>query len=148
MHRSFRIGRWRFHDKRHLRHHQVFAGRSFQTREPELLKDVATHWYTVPVLLYLHYLAFPLIFPAGFPARHAPWFFLGVTVQFLTYEITHWFTHVEDNAFDRFISHVPVLSRIRAAQIRHHWQHHCAPATNFNFTPPYLGDRLSGTFSR
>jgi hypothetical protein len=144
MHRSIQIGRWRFHDKRHLRHHQVFSGRTFQTRQPDYLKDVATHWYTVPVLLLLHY----LVFLACFPARHAPWFFLGVSLQFLTYEITHWFTHVEDNAFDRLISRLPVLSGIRAAQIRHHRQHHSAPAVNFNFTPPYLGDRLSGTFSR
>jgi hypothetical protein len=144
MHHVFRFGGRRYYDKRHLRHHQIFGGENFRTRNPAHLDDVATHWYTLPTLFFLHYPVFLTLFPG----RFAPWFFLGVTLQSLAYEVTHWFTHVHDNAFDRLIARLPLLSRLRAAQVRHHWQHHAVPAVNFNFTPPYLGDRCGRTFSK
>jgi hypothetical protein len=144
MHRSFRFRRLRYYDPRHLRHHQIFAGENFQTRQPAQLAEVATHWYTLPVLFYLHY----FVFLACFPARHAAWFFLGVALLSLAYEITHWFTHVHGNSFDRILARVPLLSRLRAAQIEHHRQHHADPTVNFNFTPPYLGDRWGHTHSK
>jgi hypothetical protein len=144
MHRSIRFRGSQYYDKRHLRHHRLFFGENFQTRQSALLKEVATSWYTLPVLFFLHYFAFLALFPA----RHALWFFLGVTVQSLAYEISHWFTHVKDNSFDRVLARVPLLSRLRAAQIRHHRQHHAVPTLNFNFTPPYLGDRLGRTHSK
>jgi len=144
MHQSIRFRGSRYYDKRHERHHRMFFGENFQTRQSDLLKEVATHWYTLPVLFYLHY----FVFLAWFPPRHALWFFLGVTVQCLAYEISHWFTHVKDNSFDRIMARVPLLSRLRAAQIRHHRRHHAVPAINFNFTPPYLGDRWGRTHSK
>jgi hypothetical protein len=143
MHHGFRIGRWRYCDKRHLRHHRIFFGDNFQTRQPARLAEVATHWYTLPALFYLHYFTFL----EWLQAPHVPWFFLGVALQSLAYEITHWFTHVENNSFDRMLARAPLISRLRAAQIRHHRRHHDVPAVNFNFTPPYLGDRLGRTHS-
>ena len=142
MHQSFRFRRRQYYDTRHLRHHRLFFGENFQTRQSDLLEEVAMHWYTLPVLFYLHYFAFL----AWFPARHALWFFLGVTLQSLAYEISHWFTHVKDNAFDRVLARVPVISRLRVAQVRHHRRHHAVPTLNFNFTPPYLGDRWGRTY--
>ena len=144
MHHVFRFGGQRYHDKRHLKHHQIFSGENFQTRNPAHLEDVAAHWYTLPALFFLHY----LVFLALFPARLAPWFFGGVTLQSLAYEISHWFTHVQDNSFDRLIARLPLLSRLRVSQIEHHRRHHAVPAANFNFTPPYLGDRWGGTLSK
>jgi hypothetical protein len=141
MHRVIRFGRWRFHDKRHLAHHRLFLGDEFQTRRPEKLADVTTSWYTFPALFLLH----STIFHGLFGPHWAPAFFLGVSMQFLVYEISHWLTHLEDNAFDRWARGVPLLGKLRQRQIEHHRQHHVTPDVNFNFTPPYAGDRLGRT---
>jgi hypothetical protein len=141
MHRVLRLGPWRFHDRRHLAHHRLFLGDNFQTRRPEALVEVTTSWYTFPALFLLHYAVFRVLFAAEW----APAFFLGVTVQFLVYEISHWLTHLRDNAFDRWARRVPLLGGIRGRQIQHHRDHHARPDVNFNFTPPYLGDRAGGT---
>jgi hypothetical protein len=141
MHRVIQLGRWRFHDKRHLAHHRNFLGDSFQTRRPEMLVEVTTSWYTFPALFLLHYAAFRgLVGP-----QWAPAFFLGVTAQFLVYEVSHWLTHLEANAFDRWAARMPVLGGIRRRQVEHHRAHHTTPDVNFNFTPPYAGDRLGRT---
>jgi Fatty acid hydroxylase len=141
MHRVLRIGRWRFYDTRHREHHRAFLGENFQTRRPEALAEVTTSWYTFPALFALHYAAFRMLFAAAW----APAFFLGVTVQFLIYEVSHWLTHLRDNAFDRWARGLPWLGEIRARQIEHHRTHHARPEVNFNFTPPYLGDRAGRT---
>jgi hypothetical protein len=143
MHRVIRIGSWRFHDKRHLEHHRLFLGENFQTRRPEVLAEVTTSWYTFPALFALHYAAFRALFAPEW----APAFFLGVTVQFLIYEVSHWLTHLQGNAFDRWMAGVPLLGEIRRRQIEHHRLHHARPDVNFNFTPPYVGDRLGRTRS-
>lgn len=141
MHRVIRFGRWRFHDKRHLAHHRDFLGGNFQTRRPEKLVEVTTSWYTFPALFLVHYAAFR----GAFGPQWAPAFFLGVTGQFLVYEISHWLTHLEANAFDRWAAGIPLLGEIRRRQIEHHRAHHVSPDINFNFTPPYAGDRLGRT---
>lgn len=141
MHRVIGFGRWRFHDKRHLAHHRNFLGDQFQTRESEKLVEVTTSWYTFPVLFLAHYLLFRVLFGAGW----APAFFLGVAAQFLVYEISHWLTHLRDNAFDRWAVRIPLISELRRRQIEHHRVHHTRPDVNFNFTPPYAGDRIGRT---
>ncbi len=141
MHRVIRIGRWRFYDTRHQEHHRAFLGQNFQTRSPEVLAEVTTSWYTFPALFALHY----AVFRALFAVAWAPAFFLGVTVQFLFYETSHWLTHLQGNAFDRWARGIPLLGSIRQRQIEHHRLHHARPDVNFNFTPPYLGDRARGT---
>lgn len=141
MHRVIRLGPWRFQDRRHLEHHRLFLGENFRTRRPEALVDVTTSWYTFPALFALHYAVFRVLFAP----QWAPAFFLGVTVQFLAYEVSHWLTHLEDNAFDRWAQRVPLLGGLRQSQVRHHRMHHARPDANFNFTPPYLGDRLGRT---
>uniref|UniRef100_Q01VA7 Fatty acid hydroxylase n=1 Tax=Solibacter usitatus (strain Ellin6076) TaxID=234267 RepID=Q01VA7_SOLUE len=131
-------------DPRHARHHRIFYGDRFQANDPKALDEIVTAWYIFPVLLAVHYTPFWAIFGAGY----APAFFLGVVLHFVTYEVTHWYTHVEDNRFDRVMSRIPGLSRLRAAQIRHHRMHHAEPMINFNFNPPYAGDRLAGVLRR
>lgn len=126
----------------HLRHHRIFHGDYFRSRNPEDLRHVTMGWYAFPILLALHY----ALFAAIFPVAAAPAFFFGVTVHFTLYETGHWFTHVADNRFDKVLAGIPVIRPIRAAQMRHHQIHHARPSVNFNFTPPYAGDRLAGTY--
>lgn len=143
MHRVIRIGTWRYYDPRHQRHHQLFVGERFRTRNADDLAEVTTSWYTFPVLFAAHYLAFRALFAA----EYAPAFFLGVSVQFLAYESTHWMTHLRDNAVDRWVKGIPVLGELRRRQVEHHLTHHKQPNVNFNFTPPYVGDRVGRTRS-
>ncbi len=132
--------RWGMHgsrrDPRHQRHHRLFYGAAFTTRDPAKLAEITTSWYVFPVLLAAHAALFPLVFPA----RFAPAFLLGALAQYLLYESTHWWTHVDGNRFDRAVRRIPGLARVRAAQIRHHRLHHAEPLLNYNFTPPYAGD--------
>jgi hypothetical protein len=139
MHRGVRA--FEFVRRQHLRHHRVFAGERRQSRNPQDLREVTTSWPTFPVLFALHYALFWLFFPPAF----APAFFAGVTLHFIAYEALHWFTHVGDNALDRFLTRIPVVRVVRAHQIRHHLLHHAVPSVNFNFTPPYGGDACAGT---
>jgi hypothetical protein len=127
-------------DPRHALHHRLFYGDRFQTSDPAALREIVTGWHIFPLLLAIHYSTFAAIFGAAL----APAFFLGVTAHFVTYESTHWYTHVAGNAFDRFVARIPVLSRLRAIQIRHHAE----PLINFNFTPPYVGDRVGRVLRR
>jgi hypothetical protein len=131
-------------DARHARHHRLFYGERFQTSDPRALGEIVTAWYIFPVLLIVHYCVFVLVF--GGPL--APMFFAGVVSHYVTFELTHWYTHVADNGFDRVVSRIPVLRRIRAAQIHHHRLHHAEPLVNFNFNPPYAGDRLGRVIRR
>ncbi|HXA52679.1 MAG TPA: hypothetical protein VNV86_20320 [Candidatus Acidoferrum sp.] len=131
-------------DARHARHHRIFYGQGFQTSDPAALGEVVLAWYIFPLLLTLHYPAFIALFGAGL----APAFFLGVVLHFVTYEVTHWFTHVANNGFDRVVTRIPGLDRLRSMQIRHHRLHHAQPMINFNFNPPYAGDRIAGVLRR
>jgi uncharacterized membrane protein (DUF485 family) len=131
-------------DPRHARHHQLFYGDRFQTTDPAALREIVTGWYIFPALLTIHYAAFAALFGAAL----TPAFFFGVVLHFVTYEATHWYTHVADNNFDKLVARIPGLSALRAMQIRHHRMHHAEPLINFNFTPPYVGDRVSGVLRR
>jgi hypothetical protein len=131
-------------DPRHAAHHRIFYGEAFQTRRPEALLEIVTGWHIFPLLLAVHYAAFVALFPP----RLAPAFFLGVAAHFVIYEVTHWYTHVAGNGFDRFLARVPGLNRLRTAQIHHHRLHHAQPMVNFNFNPPYSGDRITGVLRR
>lgn len=131
-------------DPRHARHHRIFYGNGFQTSDPEALREIVTAWYIFPLLLTVHYVAFRALFGA----RFAPAFFLGVVLHFVTYEVTHWYTHVGNNGFDRLVSRLPGLRGLRAEQILHHRLHHAEPMVNFNFNPPYAGDRLARVLRR
>lgn len=131
-------------DPRHGRHHRIFYGSGFQTRDPKALNEIVTAWYVFPLLLAVHY----LVFWAVFGAALAPAFFLGVVLHFVTYEVTHWYTHVANSGFDRVVGRIPGLRQVRAQQIRHHRLHHAEPMVNFNFNPPYAGDRLAKVLRR
>jgi hypothetical protein len=131
-------------DPRHAQHHRVFYGEAFRTRDPRALLEIVTSWYIFPSLLAAHY----PVFAALFSARLAPAFFLGVVLHFAVYEVTHWYTHVADNMFDRVLDRIPGVGQLRAMQIRHHRLHHAEPMVNFNFNPPYAGDRLAGVLRR
>jgi len=131
-------------DPRHARHHRIFYGARFQTSDPEALHEIVLAWYIFPILLTLHYSTFAALFGAGL----APAFFLGVLLHFVTYEVTHWYTHVADNGFDRLVTRIPGVRGLRSMQIRHHRLHHAEPMVNFNFNPPYAGDRLARVLRR
>jgi len=131
-------------DPRHALHHRIFYGDRFQTTDPAALREIVTAWYIFPLLLTIHYSLFGAIFGLAL----APAFFLGVALHFVTYEASHWYTHVAGNGFDRFVGHIPVLRGLREIQIRHHRLHHAEPLVNFNFTPPYVGDRVGRVLRR
>lgn len=131
-------------DPRHARHHRIFYGKGFQTSDPDALREIVLAWYIFPVLLTVHYAAFGALFGINL----APAFFLGVLSHFVTYEVTHWYTHVAGNGFDRWICRIPGLRGLRSMQIRHHRLHHAEPMVNFNFNPPYAGDRLARVLRR
>jgi uncharacterized membrane protein (DUF485 family) len=131
-------------DARHARHHRIFYGKGFQTNDPEAMQEIVTAWYIFPLLLALHYLVFLALFANGL----APAFFLGVVLHFVTFEVTHWYTHVANNGFDRLLARIPGARRIRAMQIYHHRLHHADPMINFNFNPPYAGDWIGRVLQR
>ncbi len=137
--RHFRNVKWN-----HLVHHRVFHGERFKTQDPKAMEHIAGRWHVFPLLFFGHYLVFHWVLrPVSLTA-----FLGGVVLHYVTFELTHWFTHVEDNAFDRWISRVPVLNRIREIQIFHHWIHHETPDVAFNFNPPFLGDLVMGNLPR
>lgn len=131
-------------DPRHARHHRIFYGKGFQTSDPKALREIVLAWYIFPLLLTVHYSGFTVLFGAGL----APAFFLGVLLHFVSYEVTHWYTHVADNGFDRFVAGIPGVRELRAMQIHHHRLHHAEPMVNFNFNPPYAGDRIARVLRR
>lgn len=130
--------------RNHLEHHAVFHGDNFRTRRPEDLRHIAGRWWVFPVLFGLHY--FPAVALLPFDAATA--FLCGCVLHYVAFEVTHWLTHVEDNAVDRILQRVPVLGGIRSFQIEHHRAHHEVPLVAFNFNPPYLGDRLARSMGR
>jgi len=131
-------------DQRHAKHHRIFYGKGFQSSDPEAMQEIVTAWYIFPLLLGVHYGTFVTLFAAGL----APAFFLGVVLHFVIFEVTHWYTHVANNGFDRFLARIPGLRRIRAMQIHHHRLHHADPMINFNFNPPYAGDWIGRVLQR
>ncbi|HSF19717.1 MAG TPA: hypothetical protein VLK65_29620 [Vicinamibacteria bacterium] len=125
---------------RHLVHHRIFHGSNFRTTRPSDLEHIAGHYCMFPVLISIHYLALlPVLSPNELTA-----FLFGTVLHYIGFEATHWFTHIENNSFDRFVSRIPGLRDIRAHQIEHHRAHHQVPEIAFNFNPPYLGDILAG----
>lgn len=124
----------------HLRHHAIFHGEHFATRNREYLNHVAGKWYHFPVGLLAHYLVLaPFVGSACLVA-----FLAGVMVHYLLFEASHWFAHLDASAVDRAVALVPVLSTLRRRQIRHHRGHHDRPNVDFNFNPPFIGDRVAG----
>jgi hypothetical protein len=122
----------------HIEHHRVFSGKNFRTKNPEDLAHISGRFWIFPVLFAGHAaLLSPLL-----PAEAELAFLFACFLHYLAFEITHWLTHLEDNAVDRAISRIPFLSAIRAHQIEHHRIHHQTPVVAFNFNPPYLGDAL------
>jgi hypothetical protein len=125
----------------HLEHHRTFRGDRFSSRREEDLGHLAARWYLFPTTFAFHYLILRLLLPSG----PLVGFLAGVTLHHALFEITHWFTHVRDNLFDRCLGRIPVLGRLRQLQVRHHRRHHETPKVNFNVLPPFLGDALAGT---
>lgn len=123
----------------HLEHHRVFSDENFQTRDAHSMRFIAGRPWAFPLLLGVHYLVL-----TPFAAELRLGFVLGATLSYLGFEICHWATHVTDHALDRFLVRIPFLARVRAGQIDHHRRHHEVPVSAFNFSPPYLLDRLTG----
>lgn len=126
--------------RNHLEHHRRFHGTNFRTRRPEDLDHIAGRFWVFPILFTVHYV--PAL--ATLPPLEALAFLSGCLLHYLTFEVSHWATHVADNPLDRALEKIPVLRRIRSRQIEHHRIHHETPVLAFNFNPPYLGDMVSG----
>jgi hypothetical protein len=122
----------------HIEHHRVFHGENFRTTNPSDLAHISGRFWIFPVLLAIHY----VLVTAFLPIDAALALLSACFLHYLAFEISHWLTHVEDNAVDRVLSRIPVVASIRAYQIEHHRIHHQTPIAAFNFNPPYLGDTL------
>lgn len=128
----------------HRRHHQTFHPLNYKTKNPADLREVTTSWYIFPVLLFIHYFIFINFLPFWY-ASFALIFFLGILFRFLAYDITHYFSHLDDNFFDRLVARIPLLRQLRAYQDRHHHYHHIRQGINFGFVPDYLPDLIGQT---
>jgi hypothetical protein len=124
--------------RNHIEHHRILRGESFRTRNPSDLAHISGRFWIFPVLLTGHY----VLVTAFLPIDAAMAFLSACFLHYLAFEITHWLTHLEDNAVDRALFKIPVVASIRAHQIEHHRIHHQTPMIAFNFNPPYLGDAL------
>jgi len=124
--------------RNHIEHHRVFHGENFRTRNPADLAHISGRFWIFPVLLAGHAAAATSFLPLD----AATAFLTACYLHYLAFELTHWLTHLEDNAVDRALERIPLLSRVRAYQIEHHRIHHQTPMEAFNFNPPYLGDAL------
>lgn len=138
-HRVLLHGRWiQFITRRHLQHHRIFHGENFASRRIEELQHVAGPWFLFPAILLAHYLMVRLVLAPELVVA----FLAGCVLHYLAFELSHWFAHVEGNLFDRSLQRVPVVGALRRHQLTHHRVHHEFPDRNFNFSPPYAGDRL------
>lgn len=127
----------------HAYHHAKLHGEYFRTRDQKRLLATTTTWYIFPVLFFVHY----LVFIALLGHENSVAFFFGVTFHFtICYEISHWLTHVSNNMVDeKIIPWIPFIRQWRKVQIEHHKNHHREYQINFNFSPPYTGDKLFKT---
>ncbi len=138
-HRLLMHGRWLgFITRRHREHHRIFHGENFASRRIEDLQHVAGPWFLFPLILLAHYGMSRLVLAPELALA----FLAGCVLHYLAFELSHWFAHVEGNLFDRSLQRVPVVGALRRAQLLHHRVHHDFPDRNFNFSPPYAGDRL------
>ncbi len=122
----------------HLEHHRIFHGENFASRRIEDLQHVAGHWFLFPLVLLVHCVMARLVLAPDLALA----FVAGCVLHYLAFELSHWFAHVEGNLFDRSLQRVPVVGALRRRQLAHHRLHHDFPNRNFNFNPPYAGDRL------
>ncbi len=128
----------------HREHHRVFHRLNYKTNNPADLEEISSRWYIFPALLFIHYFFFLILLPNKYRI-FAPLFFLGILPRFLAYETTHYFSHLADNFFDRWIAKIPLLRKFRAYQDRHHFRHHVREEINFGFVPDYLPDLIGKT---
>ncbi len=128
----------------HRTHHRIFHPLNYKTRNPADLREITTRWYIFPILLSIHYFIFITILPENWLIFAIP-FFSGITLRFLVYDTTHYFSHLADNFFDRWVAKIPLLKVLRAYQDRHHCYHHLRQGINFGFVPDYLPDWIGRT---
>ena len=77
--------------------------------------------------------------PVLYHARRA------VGVSAFGFALLHYFSHLADNFLDQLIEKIPLVSRFRTYQDRHHFRHHVREEINFGFVPDYLLDWIGGT---
>lgn len=132
-----------FIKRSHADHHRHFCDDYFARRDSEALDHIATKWYVFPILYSVHFTLFWNFLPKHL--QYAQVFFLGILLRFLFYEITHWFTHVKDNSFDKMINRLErilllgLTTKFRKNQIERHRHHHDLARVEFSFGPIYFG---------
>lgn len=105
--------------KGHRQHHRIFHPLNYKTKNPADLGEVTTRWPVFPILLFIHYFITLAVWPKNY-LGFVSIFFFGVLLRFLAYDVTHYFSHLDDNFFDRLVAKIPLLRRLRAYQDRHH----------------------------
>jgi hypothetical protein len=143
----------RFFSKGHIYHHKLFTGTgNFTTNDPGKLKTAITFWATFPVLFIGHYLALLIpLFVFGYsPYLHMA-FFVGVFLQFIYFEVTHYYMHKKSEDGEYLLLQT-IGAGVRLCnnpkKIAHHLIHHNQWGTNFGVTLPPLLDWVGGTESK
>lgn len=125
--------------EKHRQHHREWRGEDLVSTDrmrPHLSED----WYFYPVALLMHFAIGKVMFGIF------PWeVLIAFTLFYLQFEILHFCTHIEDNIIDELLLEIPLLRDLRLIHIEHHLTHHGLPSTRFNFSYPYIGDRVFGT---
>ncbi len=128
----------------HIVHHRTFRGDNFRNRNSAELATIPGRWWIFPAFCVGHYIVLVLVFPPGATTV----FLFACLLQYIGFEVTHWFTHLKDNAVDRTFARVPLIRTVWAQQIEHHRTHHRTPNRAFNFSFPYIGDLIADRLGR
>lgn len=138
--------RWFLHSNigflaaKHRVHHRDYHGEEFRTTD-RYRGNISEDWGFFPVALLIHASAM-LVVLGSIPAVLV----LSLWIFYAQFEVFHWATHMEGNIIDRLLLKLPVTRTVREVMILHHFIHHDMPKMNYNFTEPYLGDHLLGTY--
>jgi len=126
----------------HIEHHTVFYGDHFRRHDLEAFKHVISPLAMFPVLFFVfHYSPLKLVLPARpLWIVFLVFFCGGLVSHYSTFESIHWFTHIDGTCLD------PFFTKYFPGPLKHHLDHHEEVLRNFNFMPPYLGDRLGATY--
>lgn len=120
----------------HREHHRKYRGNNLRVRKEDAT-DINESSHVFPLAWLCQWAVLDIIF-GSVPAI----FVSTICVYYIWYEISHWATHVVDNPIDKFMDRIPGVREVWLAQRVHHLEHHTNPMTNYNFTWPFIGDKL------
>lgn len=141
----------------HIKHHKAFT-RSRLCIPPEklldtfeelngrrvLMNDMISQRWWVPGSIVAFHLGGLLIVV---DATYVMMFGFGLVIHYTMYDVSHWFTHVRPTRLGTFLERLPFIGKLWIMTVHIHDVHHTTPDVDFNFTWPWLGDKLFGTFA-